>query len=495
MTAKGVKIMLDVISAPPGSGKSLWCVELLENTVRKNPNRMIFTNIIGINIPGVLPITSSANKPFDWRDCPDGSLIVFDEAHEHPAFAKTDLLKNFQLPAYIDNIYDMEVAKILDYQTLATTQKIDLLKKHCFVYTELPLTLKIKEQEELVRKVRAIQKQNLELAKENILDIGRSLTMHRHFGMDIVLVTQKPDLLNSFVKASCSKHLILRRIFNWQMAVIFTYSEIQDSFGNATRKNALSWRVWFFPKRLFKYYISAEQHTSSASYPLGLIAVALAFIGLVGYGVYLAMYDDTTIFQNGTPQNALNESTSNEKTTASNSPAATDKQQLQDLSNICRKAVNVDTPECKKWFDDLSKNGGSLGSAESFVYDGNKPFDVEYTPSDLEPTDFPRFKNAIVYNGKCTAYSQQGTIMHKVSKNDCFRLANGDRPFDYFAEEKRDVQPSSPSSDANYKKAYLENIARLDAERHMKAQDASINEEQIPLGTKPPQDITGANSL
>ena len=63
------------------------------------------------------------------------------------------------------------------------------------------------------------------------------------------------------------------------------------------------------------------------------------------------------------------------------------------------------------------------------------------------------------------------------------------------AEEKAQVQPTSPTSDENYKKSYLENIARLDAERHVKAQDATVQEEQIPLGTRPPQDISGANSL
>lgn len=83
--------MLTTISAPPGTGKSLKCVQIIEESLRKNPNRLIFTNIIGLNIPGVLPIVSSANKPFDWRDLPDGSLVVYDEAHEHPAFAKTDL--------------------------------------------------------------------------------------------------------------------------------------------------------------------------------------------------------------------------------------------------------------------------------------------------------------------------------------------------------------------------------------------------------------------
>ena len=83
--------MLTVISAPPGSGKSLHCVEILENTVRKNPNRFVFTNIIGINLPGVLPIPSCpSHAPFDYRSLPNGSLLVYDEAHEHPSFSKND---------------------------------------------------------------------------------------------------------------------------------------------------------------------------------------------------------------------------------------------------------------------------------------------------------------------------------------------------------------------------------------------------------------------
>ena len=85
--------------------------------------------------------------------------------------------------------------------------------------------------------------------------------------------------------------------------------------------------------------------------------------------------------------------------------------------------------------------------------------------------------------------------MHEVTSKDCFRLANGDRPFDYFAEQKPSVQPASPTSDENYKKAYLENLARIDAERYSKSQDAVVSAEQIPLGTPIPKDIAGAHSL
>lgn len=496
--------MLTAISAPPGSGKSLWCVELLETTVRKNPNRMIFTNIIGINIPGVLPITSSSSKPFDWRDLPDGSLIVFDEAHEHPAFSKTDLLKSYQLPKYVNDMYDNEVAKILDYPNLPTLLKIDLLSKHGFVYTELPLALKIKEQEQLIQKVRNLQKMALDKAKEDILDIGRALTMHRHFGFDIVLVTQKPDLLNAFVKAATSEHLILRRLFKMQLAIIYSYSEIQDSFGNATRKNALSWKIWFFPKKLFKYYISAEQHTASASIPWLIKAPVFLFLCMLAYSIYRAMSTEYGFFKNTTAQDIQENTKSSaspaaETTNQNNQTAQAQPQQIQDLSNICRKAVNVEMPECVKWFDDLSKNGGSIGQASAFNYDGSKPFDIDYTPSDLQPKDFPRFKNAMVYQGKCTAFSQQGTIMHNVSQKDCYRLASGDRPFDYFADQKQQqpqqAQQTASDSDANYKNALYETMIRIESERMNKSQTAQVQAEPLPLGSNAPSHITGAHAL
>jgi len=446
--------MLTAISAPPGSGKSLWCVELLETTVRKNPNRMIFTNIIGINIPGVLPITSSTNNPFDWRDLPDGALIVFDEAHEHPAFSKTDLLKNYQLPRHINDLYDNEVAKILDYANLATALKIDLLAKHGFVYSELPLALKVKEQEQLIQKVRNLQKIALEKAKEDILDIGRALTMHRHFGFDIVLVTQKPDLLNAFVKAATSEHLILRRLFKLQLAIIYSYSEIQDSFGNATRKNALSWKIWFFPKRLFKYYISAEQHTAKASLPWGLKVPILLLVCLVLYSVYRGYSSDFGFFKNSNETQSVSSSGSASpapQQTNNSKPQQQPQQQIQDLSNICRKAVNIETPECIKWFDDISKGGlsvSSTGEVSNKKYDPSKPYDYEYVPEDITPTDFPRMSGVVkLSSGKLVAVDQQGNYMLSVSEKDCKRWLDGYRPFNYFAKNNSSSTPSQDKAE------------------------------------------------
>ena len=464
--------MLTVISAPPGSGKSLHCVQILEDTVRKNPNRFIFTNIIGINIPGVLPIPSCpTHAPFDYRNLPNGSLLVYDEAHEHPSFSKNDLLKNLTLPFYLKDIYDSEVKKVLDYEKLSTHEKIKLLNKHSFAFVDLPFSLKVKEQEELVRTIRNLEKQHLERIKDDILDIGRSLTMHRHFGYDIVFVTQKPDLLNSYVKAATSDHLILRRLFKLPLAIIYSFSEVQDTFGNATRRNALSWKIWLFPKRLFKYYISSEDHTSKVEIPFFFKFAFFLILSLISLSVYRFFNTNFDFFKSDNIETVSTPvSTPLPTTTKSDvSTKAKSSNNLPDLTNICRMASNVDTPECKKWFDDLSKNGGSLGNAE-FVYDGSKPFDVKYTPSDLQPTDFPRFKNTIVKNGKCIAFSQQGTIMHDVSKKDCFRLANGDRPFDYFKDPSNyENNPSTIAPD----KPILEDTKTV--------QDAKVIVEPVPI--------------
>ncbi len=70
-----------------------------------------------------------------------------------------------------------------------------------------------------------------------------------------------------------------------------------------------------------------------------------------------------------------------------------------------------------------------------YEYDPAKPYDVKYTPR-FEPKDFPRWENVAVVNGECIPLTQQGTRMQGVSKADCLRFANGDRPFNYYYEAK-----------------------------------------------------------
>lgn len=87
--------MLGLVTGVPGSGKTLYVVKLIMDYVKANekaekhnrkvdetgegkhrPIRAIYSDINGLNIPGVLP------SPDDWRDTPNHSVVVYDECQE-----------------------------------------------------------------------------------------------------------------------------------------------------------------------------------------------------------------------------------------------------------------------------------------------------------------------------------------------------------------------------------------------------------------------------
>ena len=87
----------------------------------------------------------------------------------------------------------------------------------------------------------------------------------------------------------------------------------------------------------------------------------------------------------------------------------------------------------------------------------------------------------------------------KVSASDCRRLINdADRPFNYFAKEKPIQAPVVEKDDkkeesATYKKAYLENLARIDAEKTLIAQNAQVKTEPFQVDHVPDKYLDSAN--
>jgi hypothetical protein len=64
--------MIFLITGTPGAGKTLRAVWHVQQYVAAG--RRVFADIDGLAIPGVEP------APDDWRDTPDGSVVVYDEA-------------------------------------------------------------------------------------------------------------------------------------------------------------------------------------------------------------------------------------------------------------------------------------------------------------------------------------------------------------------------------------------------------------------------------
>ena len=94
--------MLYLISAPPRTGKTLKAIEIIFKHL--NEGRVVYTNIVGIKIPGVITFTSEMQNPHDWRDLPNDSVVIYDEAHEHPAFADRNLIQDKQKMVQVRDI-------------------------------------------------------------------------------------------------------------------------------------------------------------------------------------------------------------------------------------------------------------------------------------------------------------------------------------------------------------------------------------------------------
>lgn len=73
--------MITIITAVPGSGKTLFAVGLIVEAVKNK--RPVYSNIDGLQIPECKP------APDDWRDTPEGSLVIYDEAQQEHLFPST----------------------------------------------------------------------------------------------------------------------------------------------------------------------------------------------------------------------------------------------------------------------------------------------------------------------------------------------------------------------------------------------------------------------
>jgi len=111
------------------------------------------------------------------------------------------------------------------------------------------------------------------------------LEVHRHMGVDFILVTQHPMLLDQNIRRLVNQHIHVRRILN-SATWLYEWDHAENP-GNT--KTALSNRPWRYPKKAFQLYKSAQLHTKSkARFPaVGLVGVALVaaliFVGPFAY--------------------------------------------------------------------------------------------------------------------------------------------------------------------------------------------------------------------
>lgn len=425
--------MAILITAPLGTGKTLKTIELIFEYL--NQGRPVYTNIVGLKIPGVFSVNSNINNPLDWRDLPNEAVLFIDEAHEHPALSERDLLKNLTIQHYED-----ELKRLENLEDVTETHRKSLISKCTSEYAKA-----------------------LKRKKEEIMDIGLSMSMHRHFGQEIIFITQNPTKLNKDALSNVTIHYVMRRKFGMEAATVWTFGEAMTTWGKSVAEGALNKEIWRFPKHLYKFYVSSEKHNVKKYFPKKYYAYACipllifglgyskaketGFFGLVPKDETAAMQPENQVIQikegDSRPQSEIIEEAKAKELgmTVEQYRAMNQPQPLQNLDFECRKAVNVERAECVQWMSNLGQQ------VQTASYDPNDPYGF-HPPVQVQIHDYPRLSGCAKFGDKYYAFDQQGNKMPNIKQNDCKRWMAGEKPFNY-SQQPQQAMNYAPSTQAD----------------------------------------------
>lgn len=123
-----------------------------------------------------------------------------------------------------------------------------------------------------------------------------ALETHRHLGIDLVLITQHPSLVDPAVRRLAGRHQHLVRIWGMEASTVHQWDAVKDNCDKS--RNDSNKKKWGFDKSLYGLYKSAEEHTMKRSIPFRvkmLLGLMVLFILLVGYmGMYLVKKSTAT---------------------------------------------------------------------------------------------------------------------------------------------------------------------------------------------------------
>ena len=119
----------------------------------------------------------------------------------------------------------------------------------------------------------------------------KKLATHRHYGHDIIIITQKvTGQIDSFVRGLIGRHIHLERRFGTTMVTRLEWQKCCENVNDYhQKKEALSKNIKI-DKKYFGSYHSAEVHTVKSNLPwgklIGLGVMVLAAIGLMSFAFF-----------------------------------------------------------------------------------------------------------------------------------------------------------------------------------------------------------------
>lgn len=261
-------------------------------------------------------------------------------------------------------------------------------------------------------------------------DYVAELETHRHRGLDFILITQHPRLIDINLRELIEHHthlgktnLGLRRKMEW------TTGGAKDPGSRANIKEALI-SVYRLDKSVYGLYKSAEVHTKIRTKKSKLLMLFPLALCLVGYGIW--SFTDFWGKFSGEEKQA--------KTASATQPAQAQTKPL---------AVSASEPV----------SNGQYPKAETKPEEPKKP---HLSEEDYQPRIAERPETAPIYDGmnkavkampwpaacikaenRCTCYTDQGTKIKDIGKQTCLNYVKDGLPFNpYKAQTAENAKPT-----------------------------------------------------
>lgn len=117
-------------------------------------------------------------------------------------------------------------------------------------------------------------------------DFIENLSVHRHGGIDIWMITQHPTFLDPFVRKLVDRHFHCMRKFGSKWVTIHEFAQCRDNCEKSAGRKDSTTHEWFMDKRVFEWYHSSEAHTGKLRIPARVMVLAVVPFVLVIAGYY-----------------------------------------------------------------------------------------------------------------------------------------------------------------------------------------------------------------
>jgi putative uncharacterized protein (fragment) len=261
-------------------------------------------------------------------------------------------------------------------------------------------------------------------------DYVAELETHRHRGLDFILITQHPRLIDVHLRGLIEHHthlgktnLGLRRKMEW------TTGGAKDPESRANIREALI-SVYRLDKSVYGLYKSAEVHTKIRTKKSKLLMLFPLALCLVGYGIW-SFTGFWSRFEGEAPST---DKTIESNKTAESAPTTAQTPQENATGRYETQTIQAEQPKPHISEDDYKPRIENRPETAP-IYDGmNKSVTVMPWPSACVKSD-----------KACNCYTDQGTKIKEIDKKTCISYIKDGLPFNpYKAKQPETAVTAAP---------------------------------------------------